>query len=68
MTEPGSPLLCPPSEKAEIEAANGVDQIDYLTELVTGAYSITDLRETHLLDLQRLARSGSWGTALERAA
>ncbi|MEO8704675.1 MAG: Fic family protein [Kofleriaceae bacterium] len=48
-------LLCPPEEKAEREAANGVEQIDYLTDLVVGERSITQIRESHLLDLQKLA-------------
>jgi Fic family protein len=60
---PHSPLLCPPTEKAEREAANGVDQIDYLTELVAGEYSIADIRESHLLDLQKLAVKGIYPCA-----
>ena len=60
---PHSPLLCPPGEKAEREAANGVGQIDYLTALVTGGYAITEIRETHLLDLQRLAVNGIYPCA-----
>jgi Fic family protein len=57
-----SPLLCPPNEKAEREAANGVDQIDYLTELVT-AYEIVEIRESHLLNLQKLAVKGIYPCA-----
>ncbi len=49
------PLLCRPDEKAEREAANGVAQLDYLVDLVVGERAITDIRETHLLDLQKLA-------------
>lgn len=60
---PHSPLLCPPTEQAEREAANGVDQIDYLTELVAGEYSIADIRESHLLDLQKLAVKGIYPCA-----
>jgi hypothetical protein len=48
-------LLCPPDEKAEREAANGVEQLDYLTDLVVGDRAITQIRESHLLDLQKLA-------------
>lgn len=53
-----SPLLCPPGEKAEREAANGVRQLDYLTDLVIGERAIKDVRETHVLDLQKLAVNG----------
>jgi hypothetical protein len=53
-----SPLLCPPGEKAEREAANGVRQLDYLTDLVVGERAIKDVRETHVLDLQKLAVDG----------
>lgn len=52
------PLLCAPEEKAEREAANGVDQLDYLVELVVGERAITQIREMHLLDLQKLAVQG----------
>lgn len=52
-----SPLLCSPAEKAEREAANGLAQIDYLTYLVT-ELKVTELRESHVLDLQRLAIEG----------
>lgn len=48
-------MLCPPEEKAEREAANGVAQLDYLTDLVVGERAITQIRESHLLDLQKLA-------------
>jgi Fic family protein len=47
-------LLCPLENKAEIEAANGVAQIDYLTDLVTG-YKAVEVRESHILQLQQLA-------------
>lgn len=53
-----SPLQCPPGEKAEREAANGVKQLDYLTDLVIGERAIKDIRETHILDLQKLAVAG----------
>ncbi len=47
------PLLCDPTRKAELEARNGDDQLDYITELVDrGA---RDLRESHVLTLQEIA-------------
>lgn len=48
-------LLCPLDEKADREAANGVAQLDYLTDLVVGERAIGQIRESHLLDLQKLA-------------
>lgn len=59
---PHSPLLCHPSEKAEREAANGIKQIDYLTDLVTN-YRITEIRESHLLALQAQAVEGIYPCA-----
>jgi Fic family protein len=52
------PLLCSRGEKAAREAANGVAQIDYLTELVTGNRASKGIRESHLLQLQQLAIDG----------
>lgn len=47
------PLLCDPSRKAELEARNGDDQLDYITDLVDrGA---RELRESHVLTLQEIA-------------
>lgn len=47
------PLLCDPEEKAPLEARNGVEQLDFITSLVErGAL---ELRETHVLELQRIA-------------
>ena len=47
------PLLCSPDEKAELEARNGVEQLDYITDLVeSGA---VQLRESHVLGLQAIA-------------
>ncbi len=47
------PLLCEPSRKAELEARNGDDQLEYITDLVDrGA---RELRESHVLTLQELA-------------
>jgi Fic family protein len=46
-------LLCAPEQKAELEARNGVEQIDYITDLVeSGA---RELRESHVLGLQAIA-------------
>lgn len=50
-------LLCPPHEKAEREAANGVDQIDFLTDLVVHRRQ-KELRESHVLALQAMAVQG----------
>ena len=47
------PLLCDPGRKAELEARNGDDQLDYITDLVErGA---RELRESHVLTLQEIA-------------
>lgn len=47
------PLLCAPDAKATLEARNGVEQLDYITELVeVGA---RELRESHVLELQSIA-------------
>lgn len=51
------PILCPREEKAEREAANGLQQIDYLTYLVTDL-KVRDVRESHVLELQKLAIDG----------
>lgn len=50
-------MLCPRSEKAQRETANGVQQLDYLTHLVT-ELKISDVRESHVLQLQQLAVEG----------
>jgi Fic family protein len=55
-------LLCSTDQKAEIEAANGVAQIDYLTDLVT-SYRAHDLRESHVLQLQAIAVTGIYPCA-----
>ena len=47
------PLLCDPNRKADLEARNGDDQLEYITDLVDrGA---RELRESHVLTLQELA-------------
>ena len=48
------PLLCDPADKARREASNGVDQIDYIANLVN-EYHVSELRESHVLELHRLA-------------
>jgi Fic family protein len=46
-------LLCEPERRAELEARNGVAQLDYITDLVeSGA---RELRESHVLALQEIA-------------
>ena len=49
-----SPLLCGASAKAQIENENAVDQIDLISHLVN-VYQIADLRESHVLELHKLA-------------
>jgi Fic family protein len=46
-------LLCEPGKKAELEARNGVLQLDYITELIESGAQ--DLRESHVLGLQAIA-------------
>lgn len=48
------PLLCSPEEKAELEARNGVDQLDYLSYLMNERH-IEHVREPHVLELHQLA-------------
>lgn len=49
-----SPLLCSPEDKARIENENAVDQLDLISCLVHD-YEIDELRESHVLELQKLA-------------
>lgn len=51
-------LLCRPEEKAERETTNGVVQLSYLTRLVVGDLAISNIRESHLLELQSIAVDG----------
>lgn len=52
VAEAGAPL-CESSRKAALELRNGVEQLDYVTELVeSGA---TELRESHVLGLHEIA-------------
>ena len=48
------PLLCPLEKKAELEARNGVEQLDYLSHLVN-EYQIKNVRESHVLELHSIA-------------
>ena len=59
MAESGGrdPLLCSRAEKAQRETSNGVQQLDYLTHLVT-ELKISDVRESHVLQLQQFAVEG----------
>jgi Fic family protein len=47
-------LLCDPSEKAQREADNGVEQIDYIADLVNDK-GARELRESHVRGLHALA-------------
>jgi Fic family protein len=62
VTTIGNPLLCDPSEKAALETANGVEQLDFIAHLVN-EYKLTDVRESHVLELQRLAVQGLYPCA-----
>lgn len=53
MSFDGGALLCEPERKAELEARNGVDQLDYITDLVDSGAK--ELRESHVLGLQAIA-------------
>jgi hypothetical protein len=46
-------MLCEPGDKARLEAENAVEQVDYITSLVVGDYSVRHIRESHILQLQR---------------
>lgn len=49
-----SPLLCSESDKARLENENAVEQLDLVSHLVN-TYEITELRESHILELHKLA-------------
>lgn len=51
---PPSPLICAPEDKARIEAANGVEQVDFISYLVN-ELRIQELRESYVLEFHRLA-------------
>lgn len=50
-------LLCDPEQKAELEAANGVEQLKYIDHLVSER-GARELRESHVLELHELAIQG----------
>jgi Fic family protein len=49
-----SPLLCAPADKPQLEARNGVRQLDYISYLVTER-RVEDIRESFVLDFHRIA-------------
>lgn len=48
------PLLCDPAQKADLEARNGVEQIDHLSDLVI-VQKITEVREGYVRAFHSLA-------------
>ncbi len=50
------PLLCAPSDKAQLETKNTYRQLLYVVELV--ALGVTEIRESHVLGFQRIAVDG----------
>lgn len=55
-------LLCDPAQKETLENQNAVDQLDYITYLVRDL-GTTELRESHVLELQRQAVQGIYPCA-----
>jgi Fic family protein len=49
-----SPLLCAPEHKPQLEARNGVGQLDYISYLVTNLH-IVDIRESYIHEFHRIA-------------
>jgi Fic family protein len=49
-----SPLLCRPEDKARLENENALDQLDLISYLVQDL-KIREIRESHVLELQKLA-------------
>ena len=69
MTDSGGPdeerdpnLRCEPGEKEALENRNAVEQIDYITYLVD-ELEVTDVRESHIVQLQQLAIQGIYPCA-----
>ena len=54
-------LLCDPSQKAALEGANGLEQVEYVSSLVQ--MGAREVRESHLLELHRLAVQGIYPCA-----
>jgi Fic family protein len=61
-------LICAPERKAEIEAENGVERLDYIANLVNDR-KITKIRESRLQDLKAIAIQGIYpcGTSYRNA-
>jgi Fic family protein len=57
-----SPLLCTPAEKPAIEGRNGLAQLAYIVHLVN-ELGVKQIRESHVLELQRLAVEGIYPCA-----
>ena len=57
MCDPGE-LLCAPEDRARLEVANGVEQIDYLSDLLSPERRIQEVRESHILEFNRIAVKG----------
>ena len=57
-----NPLLCPPTEKARLEARNGLEQLALIEHLVVDR-GCSDLRESHVMELQQLAVEGIYPCA-----
>jgi Fic family protein len=49
-----TPLLCPPERKAELEARNAVEQLDYIAYLVN-RLGLRQIRESHIRELHAIA-------------
>jgi len=54
VSDPTSPLLCTPEQKAELEVRNGSSQLEYIDYLVC-QQELTQVRESHVREFQRLA-------------
>jgi fido (protein-threonine AMPylation protein) len=59
-----SRLLCDPTDKARLENANADEQLAYIHYLVSD-YGVTQVRESHVRELHRLAIQGIYGCAGE---
>jgi Fic family protein len=51
-----NPLLCDPSVKADLEALNTASQLEYIDHVVS-VLGASELRESHVLELQEIAVS-----------
>jgi Fic family protein len=50
------PLLCDPADKARLEGANGIAQVEYIDDLIN--QGARDLRQSQVLQLHQLAVDG----------